>query len=256
MPRLHKRALRLGAALLLLAGGVNAGGDNALPQPLAAFEAEYRVTNGSMQLGTTRISLQPHAGGWRYRSVTEASGLASLFFSGKAIESSTLERHGDWLRPTAYRHIEPEPEDNVEVDFDWAKETASIRDNDGTRELDLEPGTFDGFSVTLELIRALAAGEDGLEAPVIDDSGEQEVMAFERVTTERIEVPAGTFTAVRVDRIRRNSDRETISWLAPKHHWIAVRIDQRDDGELEGRLELTALAGAAAASEQSRSDAE
>jgi len=127
------------AACLLLAGAARLGGGDALPPPLAAFEAEYRVTNGSMQLGTTRISLAPHEGAWRYRSVTEAQGLFRLFVSGKAIESSRLERHGDWLRPIAYRHIEPDEEDNVTVAFDWPASTATVSTQQGTRELELEP---------------------------------------------------------------------------------------------------------------------
>jgi hypothetical protein len=55
------------------------------------------------------------------------------------------------------------------------------------------------------------------------------------------EVPFGRFDTVRVERERQGSSRETVTWLAPALDWVAVRVDQRDDGELEGRLELVDL---------------
>ena len=235
----------LGPLLLAACGAAFAGG-NALPEPLSTFSATYRLTNGSIRLGTTNISLQPHAAGWRYRSVTEADGLVGLFVSGQAVDSTLLERHGDRLRPTAYRHTEPDDEDNVRVDFDWTAGRARIRDNAGQRTLDLADDTVDGFSATLTLIRALAQGRERIRIPTIDDQGERETLMFRAAGRERIEVPYGTYDAVRVDRVREDKDRATITWLAPALDWVALRIDQREDGELAGRLELLELRGAAA----------
>lgn len=233
------------AALAGWASVATAGG-TALPAPLAGFEAKYRVSNGTITLGTTRIELQPHERGWRYRSVTEATGLVGLVVQGQAVDSTLLEPHGDWLRPVRYRHLEPDGEDDVTVEFDWDRGRATARHAQGERELALEAGTVDGFSATLRLARALADGAERLAMATIDDKGEREELVFRRAGRERIEVPLGTFDTVRVDRVRRNSDRETITWLAPALSWVAVRIDQREDGELEGRLVLTDLAGDAA----------
>lgn len=228
------------ASLPALAGG------NALPDPLSTFRAEYRVTNGSIQLGTTAISLQPDNGGWHYRSVTEATGLASLFVSGQAIESTRLEPHDGRLRPTVYDHTDPDEEDNVRVDFDWDARTATARGSDGTRTLDLEAATLDGFSATLAMIQAIARGEEETRIATIDDEGEHETLVFRQSGRESISVPFGDFDTVRVDRVRKGKKRQTITWLAPELDWVAVRIDQRKDGDLTGRLELTSLKGEAA----------
>lgn len=221
-------------------------GGNALPDPLSTFRAEYRVTNGSIKLGTTAISLQPDNGGWHYRSVTEATGLASLFVSGQAIESTRLEAHDGGLRPTAYDHTDPDEEDNVRVDFDWDARTATVRHAEGTRTLDLEADTLDGFSATLAMIQRVAREEDNIRIPTVDDEGERETLVFRQAGRESISVPFGTFDTVRVDRVRKGKKRETITWLAPELDWVAVRIDQRKDGDLSGRLELTGLKGEAA----------
>lgn len=231
--------------LWLIAFAASAGG-NALPDPLSTFDAQYRVTNGSIQLGETRISLQPEDGGWHYRSVTEATGLASLFVSGQAIESTRLQVHDGRLRPRVYAHTEPDDEDSVRVEFDWEVRAATVTDNEGTRTLDLEADTVDGFSATLAMIQGIAGGEEDIRIATIDDKGERETLVFRQAGRESISAPLGTFDTVRVDRIRKGSDRETITWLAPALDWVAVRIDQREDGELTGRLELTDLEGEAA----------
>ena len=225
------------AATTALAGG------NALPAPLSTFQAEYRVTNGTIQLGTTSISLQPDDAGWHYRSVTEATGLASLFVSGQAIESTRLEPHDGGLRPTVYDHTEPDAVDDVRVDFDWDARTATVRDANGTRTLDLDADTVDGFSATLAMIGGVARGESTIRIATVDDEGEHESLEFRRAGTESISVPFGTFATIRVERVRKGKDRETITWLAPALDWVAVRVDQRKDGDLTGRLELTGLKG-------------
>lgn len=221
-------------------------GGNALPDPLSTFRAEYRVSNGSVQLGTTAISLESDNGGWHYRSVTEATGLASLFVSGQAIESTRLEPHNGRLRPTVYDHTDPDEENNVRVDFDWGARTATARDAEGTRTLDLEAHTLDGFSATLAMIQAVARGEEDIRITAIDDDGEHDTLVFRQSGRESIGVPFGTFDTVRVERVRKGKERETITWLAPELDWVAVRIDQRKDGQLTGRLELTDLKGEAA----------
>ncbi len=220
-------------------------GGNALPEPLSTFRAEYRLTNGSIQLGTTAISLQPENAGWRYRSVTEATGVVSLFVSGQAIESTGLEPHNGRLRPTVYDHTDPDDEDNVRVEFDWDARMATVRDANGTRKLDLAADTLDGFSATLAMIQHVARGEDDIRIATIDDEGEHETLVFRQVGRQSVNVPFGTFDAVRVERVRKGKDRETITWLAPELDWLAVRIEQRNDGNVTGRLELTGLEGEA-----------
>lgn len=239
----------LGAICLWLLSLATMAGGNALPEPLSTFHAEYRVTNGSIQLGTTTISLQPDTGGWHYRSITEASGLASLFVSGQAIESTWLEPHNGRLRPMVYDHSAPDKENDIRVDFDWAARAAKVRDADGVRTLDLDKDTLDGFSATLAMIQHVARGEQDVRIATIDDDGERETLVFRQAGRESISVPFGTFETVRVERVRRGKKRETITWLAPELDWVAVRIDQRKNGDLTGRLELTALDGEAAESD-------
>jgi hypothetical protein len=241
--RSKARATLFGVALMVSCSA-SAGGDAGppvLPEAWTTFEAEYSLSNGSLRLGTTRISLQRHQDGWRYRSVTTADGLVALFVPGRAVESTLLERAGDRLRPTAYLHREPDDEERVTVDFDWADGTATARSEDGVQRFELQPDLRDGFSATLSLIHALAQGRERVSIPIIGDDGERERLQFKVTGRETQEVPFGRFKTVRIERERKDSSRETVTWLAPELDWVAVRVDQRDDGELEGRLELVEL---------------
>lgn len=243
----YRRGNRFLLAMTLWLASTQAfAGGNALPDPLSTFRAEYRLTNGSIELGITAISLQPDKDGWRYRSVTTATGLARLFVSGQAIESTRLEPHNGGLRPTQYDHTDPDGEDDVRVEFDWDARKATARDTDGTRTLDLDAETLDGFSATLAMIQRVARGEEDIRIATIDDEGEHQTLVFRQAGRESISVPYGTFDTVRVERVRKGKDRETITWLAPELDWVAVRVDQREDGDLSGRLELTNLRGEAA----------
>ena len=235
------RASVLLAAALLLPLPLAAGGGT-LPQPLRTFEADYRVVKSGIRLGTARIRLEAHAEGWSYRSVTEAEGLFSLFVGGKVTDRAVFTVHEGMLRPLRYRHDEPDDEDDVRMVFDWATGSATIERPAGTREQPLEPGTHDPFTVILSVIRAVAAGEESVHYPGIDDEGERVPLRFEVSGRETVEVPLGRFEAHRVRRIR-DDKRSTTTWLAPGLGWLPVMIEQRRKGELVARMELERLDG-------------
>ena len=225
-----------------------AAGGSGLPAPLMPFDAEYQVGNGTIQVGRARFELRPVDEGWLYRSRVEAEGVFSLLLGGTIDDRTWLQAHADGLRPLRFVHDEPDDEDDIAIEFDWAAGEAEV-DYAGRRfSVGLQTGTHDQFSAILQ---ALAAGEDRLQLPSIDDEGEREPLVFERAGRETIRVPLGEYETVRVRRIRENSKRETVTWFAPSLDWVVVRVDQLRKGELVGRLELVALNGERAAPQRS-----
>jgi hypothetical protein len=87
---------------------------------------------------------------------------------------------------------------------------------------------------------ALEAGERSVTFPGISDDGKSEPLHFERAGTESLTVPHGKYDTIQVDR-QHKSDRVTTTWLAPELGWLPVRVEQREDGELVARLNLTDL---------------
>lgn len=238
-PRRPLAALLLAA--LLSAPAASAGGD-ALPAPLRTFEAEYRVMRSGLRLGTTAVRLAAREQGWRYRSVTEAEGLFALFVDGDAVETTAFTVHDGGLRPQRYHHEEPDAEDNVRVDFDWAAGEARVQRADGEHTLGLEPRTHDPFTVILSVMQAVAGGARAVTFPAIDDDGEPTELRFEVSGREAVEVPLGRYETVRVRRVR-DDKRSTVTWLAPELGWLPVQVEQRRKGDLVARMELEALDG-------------
>jgi len=235
-------ASTLALMLALAAPSVTAGGDTGLPYPLAPFEAQYRVTDGSSRMGRAEFGLERIPEGWRYYSRVKPEGLLALFV-GEASDTAVLEMHDNNLRPLRLVHDEDGDEDDIRIEFDWSANEARIAQEDGHRSVPLEPGMHDQFSAMLAVMQAFASGRTRLRLASIDDGGELEPLTFERAGTKSVETPLETFDTVHVRRIRENSKRETESWLAPSLGWLPVRIDQRRKGELVARMELIGLNG-------------
>lgn len=228
----------------LLIGATTVAADEAtLPAPLAPFEAEYRLGNGTMTVGTATFSLQHSSGLWRYRSVVRIDGLFSLFVDQPMRDTTWLDMRDGEFRPVIYRH--ENGDENLRVVFDWPARSAHVATADGDdRRIDLEHDTRDQFSAILAVMCALAAGERGLTFPGIDDGGKAEPLRFEVTGEEQVTVPRGRYDTVRVER-RHDGDRTTITWLAPELGWIPVQVEQREEGGLVGRLTLRSLNGEA-----------
>ena len=239
--RLRTNSVLLSAALCLAASSVLAGGTD-LPAPLRPFEATYRVVKGTFRLGTTTIRLEARGSSWRYRSVTEAEGVFSLFVDGDITETARFVTTDTGLRPLYFRHDEPDDEDDVTVRFDWDAREAHVRLPDGKRTVPLKPRTHDPFTVILSVMHGLANGAESVGFPGIDDDGEETELKFEITARESVDVPFGKFEAVRVRRIR-DDKRSTITWLAPELDWLPVMIEQRRKGDLVARMELETLDG-------------
>lgn len=238
---MYPRSLLALVAWLFLGGPAVAADEAALPAPLAPFEAEYRVGNGTMSVGTATFSLQRSSGLWRYHSEIRVDGLFSLFVDGPLRDTTWLDTRDGKLRPVIYRH--ENGDENLRVVFDWPSGNARVAAAEGgTRRIDLEPDSRDQFSAILAVMCALATGERTLTFSGIDDDGNPERLRFEVTGEEQVNVPRGRYDTVRVQR-SHDDGRATITWLAPELGWLPVRVEQREDGELVGRLELTSLKG-------------
>lgn len=236
----RSRHLSVFAACLLLISGAATADESALPAPLTPFEAQYRVGNGSINVGTATFSLEQGSSTWRYQSVLEVDGLFSMFVDGPMRETTWLQLRDDKLRPIAYHH--EKGDETVRVIFNWSEHRARVVAKDDNRRIELEPDSRDQFSAILAVMCALAAGERTLAFPGIDDGGEAEPLRFEVTGEEQVTVPRGRYDTVRVER-SHDDDRTTITWLAPELGWVPVQVEQREEGELVGRLTLTSFNG-------------
>lgn len=233
------RIAALGLALVAMASQANGPG---LPAPLAPYEAEYRVSRGPVTLGRSTTRLAAVAEGWEYRTVVEATGVASLLVSGDATERTLLEVHDGGLRTLAYHQRLPDDGGEIRIRFDWPFAQALVdHHEDGSTMLPLAAGTKDPHAAILAVVQALANGGDLPSFEIIDDDGELVRLDFQHRGRKRIRVPLGEFDTIEVRRVEAERDRQLIAWFAPELDWLPVRIEQVDKGSTVARMDLRRL---------------
>ena len=123
---------------------------------------------------------------------------------------------------------------SLDMRFDFAKKTLVRRDAKSTSSFAIADNTEDKLGHTLALACRVARGARG---PVgVDVAWDHDVRHFEyqvSAAEEAVGTPLGTFRALRVQRLRADSDRITTSWLAPAANWQSVQM-QHSEGD--GRL--------------------
>ncbi len=224
--------LAAAAALLCAAVGVYAG-------RIEPFSATYRLEMAGLTIGTIDRSLAPGPGGrYRYRSESQAKGLAKLLFDDHLIEESLFEANATGLRPIRYssRYTGHKGPSTVNVRFDRRRSKIQNQKNERRWELPLSDSVFDKLLYQLAIMYDLRAGKRDLSYQILDGH-EIKTYRFLDLGTERVKTPLGVFDSVKIERRKENSKRRTTIWCAPRLGYVAVRLDNRDN---KGR-EITAL---------------
>jgi len=109
---------------------------------------------------------------------------------------------------------------------------ADFRVNDNAGTLTLQEPTFEPLSIPLLLRDRLAAGDSNIQFAVAD-RGEVRTHQYRVVGTETLDLPAGSFDTVHVERVRDDgNERSTDLWLATAHDYVLVKLLQTEpDGD-------------------------
>lgn len=232
-PGPRRAAARLAAAAL--AAACLAAAPAALAaeaERIPAFEATYKVKYGRLTLGKSRLELAYRDGGdrYRYEMYVEPTGLARLVLGTdmRDISEGRVLADGQ-MRPERFVHErEGRDERHEEIRFDHEAGEVTFQ---GGETRALEAGTVDRLLPQLLIMQDLAASFQDVHTYRIAEDGEISDYAFERQGRERVSVPAGSYRAKRIHRVREgDSDRESNAWLYPRLHNLPVKIEHVDDG--------------------------
>lgn len=226
----HRSLRRLASALLCLAAMTSA--PMAQDAPLAPYSAEYDVIRNGKTLGSSRTSLERIGAAWRYRAETTGDrGMASLL--GLRI---TQRMDFDWVggmpRPLSSEYDQKATlgNRNVKVDYDWAARSYHLVDRKGEYDHPLPDGTADRYGSGVFIAAKLASGETDFTLPVAHADGVRD-WRFRIAGVEGVETPSGAIRAVKVERVRDDDERRTISWHDPARGYLVVRLLQDEDGD-------------------------
>ncbi|MGW8310816.1 MAG: DUF3108 domain-containing protein [Thiogranum sp.] len=230
------------AAGLLAALGTTGNSLAAADAPYPEFIAYYDTSANGFGIGTVIISLKHEGDGrYLYRQESTSSGLASLFGSDDALETSRWQLVDGRIRPLEYRsqRKKGDDDDNEHLVFDW--DAHKVRNTGAGKhwEIDLPPGTLDRLVMQLAMLFDLRDGATSFQYSV-PRQGRIKDYRFALMGEEEIELTSGVYRTLKVGRTNDDKDQSWV-WSAPELDYFPVRFLKKKSSGLKLRLELRKL---------------
>lgn len=238
MNRTAIKAMLVVGSILLISAGAFAN-DTRIP----LYHASYSVSRNDFRIGIAEFTLsRTRDGNYIYKSVTQPTGLAALFFSDVITESSQFALRGG--KPESlrydYSHSSSNHDRSEHISFDWDKHRAESLDGKKRKNIDIEPGTYDRALAQLAVSLDMAAGKLADTYRVLDHN-EISDYRMERGDDTKRRTESGTYQVIKVARKDTKKKRTTTFWLAPKLDYLPVEIEQTEPGKATISLTLTEI---------------
>jgi len=225
------------AQLLLLLTALVA--DVASAAAIPDFEARYRLEQHNLRIGTATLSLHiTGEGQYLYEFNSWPNRWVSWFRENRLFESSRGDISKDGLQPQQYDYRRSgDQQRNANLTFDWQDMHVENHVAGSHWEMDIPAGTLDKLSTQLGMMLALAEGKRDITYTVAD-GGTLKEYRYRVVGRETLRLPAGRFKTLKVSKLRKDLQQQTIIWVAPELHYLPVRIWRRDSDNDEYLSEL------------------
>jgi len=212
----------------------------AIAVSLPDFEARYALEQYNLRIGTASLSLRTdERGHYTYEFNSWSNRWVAWFRENRLYESSRGEISADGIIPQQYDYQRSGDQPrNARLSFDWEDMSVENHVADSHWEMDIPTGTLDKLATQLGLMLALGDGERDVTYTVAD-GGSLKEYRYRVVGEETLRLPAGTFKTLKVIKLRKDVNQQTIIWVAPELHFLPVRIWRRDSdsGEYQSDLE-------------------
>ena len=221
-------------ALCLIVGGWTAAvqAEPAAQVAMQPFQATYKVRVGSVPAGEVKVSLElTKDGGYRYSQHSIPQGLAAFLTSTEVKEVSEGRIEGQQVIPTRYNYQREKTKKakRVRLQFDW--ETGQVTDNAAQPKWSLKvpAGTQDKFSKQLAMVFAMNAEPRDVSFPVAD-RGRIKTYHFRPKGKETVKIGNKNYSTIRVDRSKNDKPTSGTLWVAPKLHYLPVKVEKPERG--------------------------
>jgi Protein of unknown function (DUF3108) len=194
------------------------------------FRADYELYRNGKLMGSSHITLSKTRRGYQFQTLSESEGgWASLIGGAQIKETSEFIMLGEQFQPLnySYRQSVSFKKRKREISYDWSKKWAREDDGDNVVSYLLPEGTLDRNLVVLAIAEDLKAKRASLDH-VVAYKGEATPWQFKKAGVQKVATGMGTIEAVRVERVRENKERSTISWHAEKFGFLPIKIEQRE----------------------------
>lgn len=214
------------------------------------FTAVYDLKRAGLKIGQADLRYRrPGDDRYTYSLYTRATGLARLVFSSQVRERSVGHITAAGFQPDTYRYVRSGGDDDrqAELRFDWDDLEVVNDIAEYPWRMAITRDTIDRVISPLQLMHDLYERSPETERLIyrIADGGRLKTYLLTIEGSEIIETPIGGFQVLRIRRRDTDSDRETILWCAPALQYLAVRVEQWEDGRRSATLEIAELDGLA-----------
>lgn len=205
--------------------------DNSDPA-LTPFDLSYAATYNGMDIDARR-------------QLTLESGRYTLSTTAKNMLSN-IEEHGEFLveeggliidQGYKYKRSILGMKKTEKLRYDRNTGVANYDSKKKKRQVTLKEGYLNRLSYQIQLRRDLINGVSPLQYQVIS-RGRLKPYNFEVIGEETLETPLGNIKTVKVKRIRKDDDRETLFWFAPQWNHLLVQLWQREKGGEDYKIVL------------------
>jgi hypothetical protein len=206
---------------------------------LPELRMAYATTWNGIKLGEVIVSLKPGEGAdcYHYESQSNPVGMVRMFY-GKPREVSEFCIRKGRVVPQRFSFVNPADEaDNFTLNFDLA--AGKVMGGVGERDIPANAQDRFGLQQAVRLWVIQHAGKNDketVEFAMVDDD-RIKTYRFAITAYEEVEVPAGKFETVLVQRV--DDPRKTSKfWLAPSRDYMPVKVEQVKSGDSELRMVL------------------
>lgn len=202
-----------------------------------SFRADYKVFRNKSEVGEGRRTAFHTPDGRLY--ICSQSQLKWFILSDRRKEQSWLRAADSGVKPLEYQFDRSGTGANKEVHlvFDADNQQLIPLATEKPLVAAWTDDLHDPISYQIQMRMDVAAGKQELVYPVII-RGKRKEYRFERLGEEMLKLPIGKIQTVKLRRVRENSSRETLVWLAKDYDYVVARIWQSKDGQEQADLQL------------------
>ena len=210
--------------------GASAAASSSADAALPAIKVRYAVSWGGLGVGKIDVSLKPDAtaGCYLYTTVSHPTALARSLY-GAPNETSQFCVSQGRVRSKHFDSVLPgDDKQSYSLNFDWDKN--SVTDGNG-QVRSIPENAVDSFALQQAVRLWVAAHAKDENPPVAEfdmvDRKNLTHYQFKLAGHETVETPAGTFDALKMERVD-NPNKEGHFWLAAERDYMPVKITTRN----------------------------
>jgi hypothetical protein len=216
--------------IILLASTSPLRADEGLPPP---FDTSFKIFRNGLEVAEMHSSLSRLDNeNYIYRSETNSTGLASVFYKLHVVEESHWYLHEQQIKASSYSYdrIKKKKENHKKTVFDWKNMQAHYVGDGTESSFELQAGMTDKLLYQINLMHDLKRGHTPTSYTVVDGA-KIKTYKLRDLGEESIDTPVGKFNTRKFSRLKSgNKDRITL-WCAEDLHFLPIKIESIDDDD-------------------------